>query len=138
MPKRDPVEFERQREGAFAVRGASDEEFLDGILSMLRVPGTLARFESDVVERTMWRLAVLAAWQAAALRAAPAEAIEKQTRPTTATRCGLGCGSCGWCVDRCCTVDPPMIWRGENMYRFVRPEVGDDTPACSRWEVKSC
>ena len=56
------------------------------------------------------------------------------------------CGSCGWChrgpseenADEVgkCHVDPPVIWKGQATWRFLRPEVGDRTPACSRWRMR--
>jgi hypothetical protein len=57
------------------------------------------------------------------------------------------CGSCGWChpghseenanVVGKCHVDPPIIWKGVSTWRFLRPEVGDRTPACSRWKART-
>ncbi len=51
------------------------------------------------------------------------------------------CRGCRWCVLQetdqdvgyLCTIDPPVIWKGENRWRFLRPEVDPrTTPACSR------
>lgn len=118
---------------ALATREADDGAFLAALESYWHVSGSLARLSPSQVDGIVQRLAGLAP-QALAVPAAPAEAIEKHRPPFATTRRGLGCGSCGWCVDGRCTVDPPMMWKGENAYRPMRPEVDDDTPACSRWE----
>lgn len=131
---RKPVAFERPSETGLAVRDAEDplDALLGRVQSWLSTPGKLV-----AVQPTELRVALRSmVGTIERLRSAPEEAIEKQTRPLTATRHGLGCGSCGWCVDGYCTVDPPMTWKGENAYRFIRPEVGEDTPACSRWEKR--
>lgn len=55
------------------------------------------------------------------------------------------CGSCSWCKfvrdtggeGFLCTIDPPVIWKGENMWRYLRPEVEESTPACSRRKPRS-
>ena len=53
------------------------------------------------------------------------------------------CSGCRWCVFQkgdqdagyLCTIDTPVIWKGENVWRFLRPEVDPETtPACSRKE----
>ncbi len=54
---------------------------------------------------------------------------------------GRTCGSCDWFYPvsdgNLCTIDPPVIWKGENMWRFLRPEVEENDPACSRRKPRS-
>jgi hypothetical protein len=133
VDERKPVEFERSRQ-ELAVRDAEDslDELLGRVRSWLSTPGKLVAVQPTELRVALRRMA----GTIEQLRSAPEEAIETRTRPMAATRHGLVCGSCGWCVGGCCTVDPPMTWKGENSYRFIRPEVCDDTPACSRWEKR--
>jgi len=66
----------------------------------------------------------------------PAETAEMEV-PASEPRT---CGGCYWMAVGeedgfrvlICSVDPPMIWRGESIYRSIRPRVESCTPACSR------
>ena len=55
------------------------------------------------------------------------------------------CGSCSWSHPGqsqddnttpvgLCHVDPPIVWKGVEVWRFLRPEVQAETPGCSRWK----
>lgn len=61
------------------------------------------------------------------------EAIEQCQEPRPPAVQASVCGLCRWYREGVCNVDPPVIWRGQNGYRFVRPEVTLEMAACCRW-----
>ena len=128
---RDLVEFAR-RGPALAVLDRGDAgKTLAEVHHWLETPDLALRVDTGAALAVLRQVLVIAE-----RRVEPDEAIERHRQPLAATRRGLGCGTCNWCINHKCTVDPPMMWRGESAYLPMRPDVEDDLPACSRWEKR--
>lgn len=136
--EKERVVFRREDSSKLAVRPPELIESVDSaarkIRSWLLIPGKLAFV--DPAELRSVLSALVDGIEALLASSARTETIEQYQEPRAARVRETVCGMCRWCSGGVCHVDPPVIWRGENTYRFARPEVALDTPACSRWESR--
>lgn len=146
MSEDRPRFFRRTPEKSLAVAEPTPE-WLSSIEEMLNAPGPqTAAIES--VRGLLNQLLPLAK-EALARRVQLDDGEQDPPIPPLDDRSGGGdrglrgrtCGSCDWFHPadggNLCTIDPPVIWKGENMWRFLRPEVEESDPACSRRKPRS-